>query len=284
LFYSGAHTFGLNRSGTSASLYNVSTGVVEDIPGLREPQTRDQAGSALLPPAQEQRVAIFGGGDTERNTTGISLTDVVNLSTATPSYHAAPNMPGAGKGYVNTVVLPDRTVLTTGGARHNRTDEVNTSALFDPKTEAWTTAADNPVPRQYHATAVLLPDGRVVTLGGNPADNSFELRVSIYEPPYLFKGTRPTITSAATAARLGAQVTLRATGQIQYVNLVAPMSVTHQADPNMRLVDVPFTNNADGSLTITIPTNSNILPPGPYMLSVVDTNGIPSVARWISVR
>jgi len=61
------------------------------------------------------------------------------------------------------------------------------------------------------------------------------------------------------------------------------MSVTHQTDPNMRLVDVPFVRGADGTLTLTIPDNPNLLPPGPYMLSVLDSNGIPSKARWVTL-
>lgn len=282
LFYSGSHTFGQNI-GTGAALYDIGGAIIQDIPGLRAKNTRDQAGSTLLPPAQDQRVAIFGGGDTENNAAGISLTDVVDLAATSPMYHAAQDMPGPGKGYVNTVVLPDRRVLTTGGATNNRTGDVNTSALFDPRTETWKPAADNPVPRQYHSSAVLLPDGRVVTLGGNPADNTFELRVSIYEPPYFFMGGRPSIGSGPSTATYGSQVTIEASGEVQYVNLIAPMSVTHQTDPNMRLVDVPYVPNNDGTFTLTIPSNPNLLPPGPYMLSVVDNDGVPSVARWITI-
>ncbi len=282
LFYSGAHTFGQNI-GTGAALYDIPTGDIQDVPGLRNPQTRDQAGSTLLPPAQQQRVAIFGGGDTEQNVHGISLTDVIDLTGATPSYHAAQDLPGPGKAYVNTVILPDRTVLATGGATHNRTGDVRTSALFEPATETWTTAADNPVPRQYHSTAVLLPDGRAVTLGGNPADNSWELRISTYEPPYFFKGTRPSISAAPTQVHYGSEYTVQASTTVQYVNLIAPMSVTHQTDPNMRLVDVPFVQGPDGALTISVPDNPNLLPPGPYMLSVVDGNRVPSKAKWVTV-
>lgn len=285
LFYSGAHTFGQNTPGTGSSLYDIASGVIQDVPGLRMPQTRDQAGSTLLPPAQDQRVAIFGGGDTINNATGISLTDVIDLKAAAPAYHAAPDMPGLGKAYVNTVVLPDRTVLTTGGAQHNRADPVRTSALFEPRTETWTAVADNPVPRAYHSSAVLLPDGRVVTLGGNPADGSFELRVSVYEPPYLFKGARPALSAVPTTARLGSALSVGVTGAtgVAHVDLTAPMSVTHQTDPNMRLVDVPFTRPTSGSLALTLPADPDVLPPGPYMLTVTNAAGVPSVARWVLV-
>ena len=172
LFYTGAHTFGAQIPGSGASLYDWRSKTMQDVTGLRDKGTRDQAGSALLPPAQDQRVGIFGGGDTEGNATGVVTTDVIDLKASAPAYHAAPDMPGPGKGYVNTVILPNRTVLTTGGAQGNRGVSVRTAAIFNPVSESWTSLPDEPNDRGYHATAVLIPDGRVVVLGGNPADTA----------------------------------------------------------------------------------------------------------------
>jgi hypothetical protein len=33
-----------------------------------------------------------------------------------------------------------------------------------------------------------------------------------------------------------------------------------------------------------MPTNPNLLPPGPYMLTVTDSDNVPSVASWVMVR
>jgi hypothetical protein len=38
-----------------------------------------------------------------------------------------------------------------------------------------------------------------------------------------------------------------------------------------------------GSLTITAPVNANLAPPGNYMLFIVGTNGVPSVAAIIQI-
>jgi len=291
LFYSGGHVFGDARPGSAggASVYDPRTGVVTDVPGLRSKDYRDQAASVLLPPAQDQRVMITGGGNINRNQPGIALTDLIDLKKAAPAYTPGPNLPGLGKMYLNATTLSDRTVLLTNGSRYNRDDasNVHTAALFDPATNTWKPVAADPIGRNYHSTAVLLPDGRVGVLGSQPGSGEYELRVSIYEPPYLFKGERPVVTAAPAAAAHGQAITFgvgTAAGRtVKWAQLVRPMSVTHQMDSNMRLVDLPVTVTG-GVATATLPADPDLLPPGPYMLTVTDSEGVPSVASWVDVK
>lgn len=280
MFYSGGHTFGNGLPGTGASLYDWTTAQIWDVPGLRQKDMRDQAGSVLLGPAQDQKVMIVGGGNTETNVAAINAVDIIDLKQPNPAYVPGPDLPGPGKAYVNVLNLPDRTVLAANGAQHNRSDNVLTAAVYQPGTNSWLSIDPDPVGRNYHSSAILLPDGRVVVLGSNPADNSFELRISVYSPRYMFNGTRPAITAAPTAASYGEQISLQTTGTIKAAQLMSPMSATHQTDSNARLVDLPMTTSGN-SVAATIPTNSNLLPPGPYMLTVLDTNNLPSVAKWV---
>jgi hypothetical protein len=282
LFYAGAHTFGGGLPGTGASIYNWRTAQITDVAGLRTKAMRDQAGSVLLPPAQDQKVMIVGGGNTETNVPAISQVDIIDLKAAVPAYVAGPDLPGTGKLYVNTVNLPDRTVLAANGGTTNRADSVLTAAIYDPVANAWAPVAADPIGRNYHSTAQVLPDGRVVVMGSNPGDNSFELRISIYEPPYLFKGTRPTVTAAPATAGYGTTINLAVTGTVVSASLLAPMSSTHQTDTNARLVDLPITGTGAARIA-QLPTNKAILPPGPYMLTVKDANGNVSVAKWVTV-
>ena len=282
MFYSGGHTFGNQRPGTGASIYNWRTAKVADVPGLRDPNLRDQAGSVLLPPAQNQKVMIVGGGNTEQYAAGTDLVDIINLNDASPAYTPAPSVPGGGRTYINLVTLPDRTVLATRGAHGNRGAEVISSSTYDPVTNTWRDTADDPIGRGYHSSALLLPDGRVAVLGSNPLDNSFELRISVYSPPYLFKGDRPTVTPAATNLTYGQSLNLGVTGNVVAASLTAPVSATHQTDTNARLVDLPITGTG-ATRQATVPANNALLPPGPYMLTVLDANGVPSVAKWVMV-
>ena len=99
-------------------------------------------------------------------------------------------------------------MLVTGGTSKNGFNTpddsttpvtVHNAELWDPTTEGWTTLArSSGIPRIYHSTAVLLPDGRVLSMGGNGQTTS-----EIYSPPYLFKGTPPEITSAPTSVVYG---------------------------------------------------------------------------------
>jgi len=280
MFYTGGHTFGNGLPGTGARLYDWTTATMWDVPGLREKDMRDQAGSVFIGPAQDQKLMIVGGGNTDGTTPAINLVDIVDFKKAAPAYVPGPDLPGAGKIYVNLINLPDRTVLAADGAQLNRAGNVQTAAIYNPAGNSWASIDADPVGRNYHSTSILLPDGRVAIMGSNPLDNSFEFRISVYSPPYLFKGDRPTITAAPARASYGENIQVGVTGNVTSASLMAPMSATHQTDTNARLVDLPL-SGADGSRTAQIPTNPNLLPPGPYMLTVLTADGIPSVARWV---
>lgn len=282
MFYTGGHTFGDGLPGTGASLYDWQTATIWDVPGLRKKDLRDQAGSVFIGPVQDQRLMIVGGGNTNGNTPATNLVDIIDLTDPSPSYESGPDLPGLGKAYVNLTPLPDRTVLASNGAQFNRTGDVFTAAIYDPVVNGWTSIDADPVGRNYHSTSILLPDGRVAVLGSNPADNSFEMRISLYSPPYMFQGMRPEIVAAPETATYGQVLDLEVTGDIRSASLMAPMSATHQTDTNARLIDLPL-SGAGGSRTVQVPNNPNLVPPGPYMLTVLDVNGIPSTAKWIWV-
>jgi hypothetical protein len=278
--------FGNGLPGTGASIYNWQTATITDIPGLRDKDLRDQAASVLLPPAQDQRVLIAGGGNINTNIPGIGLTDLIDLKQASPAYQPGPDLPGDGKMYLNATILPDRKVLVTNGGKFNRDNTANvmTAATYDAATNAWTSVAADPIARNYHSTAVLLPDGRVAVLGSNPGDGSYELRISVYEPPYLFKTGRPVISGVPATATYGQEITFPVQSQstIRWAQLMRPMSVTHQMDANMRLVDLPIVVE-NGVARVTLPANRNLLPPGPYMLNLTDSAGVPSASAWVMV-
>ena len=71
--------------------------------------------------------------------------------------------------------------------------------IYDTASNSFSWAADSITGRDYHSGGLLLPNGSVLTLGGNPLygnkqdtqPQTFNQEIDVYFPPYMFQGTRP---------------------------------------------------------------------------------------------
>src|SRR5205807_28939 len=158
-----------------------------------------------------------------------------------------------------------------------------------PATNAFSSAGANAFPRLYHSVALLLPDATVWLAGSNPKRGTYEPHMEIYQPAYLFNpdgsmATRPTITSAPSTIEWGANFTVQTpdAANISSVILVKAGSTTHAFDMDQRLVGLSYTAGS-GSLTVTGPPNSNIAPSGYYLLFLLNSSGVPSVANFVRI-
>jgi hypothetical protein len=265
------------------------------VPGLQGGNMRNQSASVLLPPAQDQKVMVMGGGPAGKpnKTDAVDDVDVADLHAAAPHFVAAEPL-CFPRLHLNAVLLPDRTVFVTGGSLKQEDQPLARlqAELFDPATGHWTPVAKSQVARLYHSTAVLLPDGRVVAAGGNPdggthvqwdQDPEEEMRLEVYSPPYLFKGPRPTIGAVPGEWTYGQAVAITSpqAGQLRWAQLIRPCVTTHSFDGSQRLVDLPITSQAAGVVKVQVTDNPNLAPPGWYMLFLVSRDGVPSVASWV---
>ena len=288
--YSGVATFSIGNE--APGIWDSATNTFTPVTGLTDPDRRDMGASVLLPPAQSQKVMVMGGGQHQAaDVQATASTAIIDMTSATPSFVAGPPM-SESKQYVSAVVLPNRTVLQTGGTNETYLDNARadfkfryTAQLYHPDTNTWETAAKPTVGRTYHSEALLLPDGRVATFGGNASDTNapFEMRIEMYAPDYTTK-PRPTLTvgNAQRTISRGGSTSFQSDRDLKWVHLVRPGSATHSNDPDQRLVDLPFTQNGT-AVSATLDANPNLTPPGWYMLFGVDTAGIPSVATWVHV-
>jgi hypothetical protein len=200
----------------------------------------------------------------------------------------------------NATLLPDGTVLVTGGTRGKEFNNlepgqpVHTAELWDPTRRTWTELAAEDVDRCYHATTVLLPDATVLSAGGgefkvndqpnDPRDTHHDAQ--IFRPPYLFKGERPQITAAPTAPVAYGDTFDIGTDQpddIATVSWIRLPSVTHAFDQSQRINFLQFQAHG-ANLVVTAPSTPNVCPPGPYMLFILNNNGVPSVARILRIQ
>ena len=220
------------------------------------------------------------GGATSAGTTNTA--EILDLSVTPLAWKTTASMTFP-RLWANTVLLADGTVLVIGGGTSGSySGPVFTPELYNPVTATWTQMAAQKAPRMYHSTAVLLPDGRVLSAG--QSQGSLQQTGEVFSPPYLFAGARPTITSAPTSVGYNTMFTIKTPNfaSIGRVALVKPGSVTHSNNFDQRYVDLTYTSNGSTGLTATSPPDSNHAPPGWYMLFIL-SSGVPSVASWVQV-
>ena len=247
-------------------------------------QARDRFESPAV--VYDGKVLLIGGG-VDPPTNSVELID---LNEDNPLWEEMAPMEFARINH-NATFLPDGKVLVTGGTslRFNDAERAVLEAeSWDPKAGTWSTMASMSVDRLYHSTALLLPDGRVLSAGGGKptAEGSVDHEdAEIYSPPYLFRGLRPTITSAPSAVTYGKTFFILTpdAANITKVTLVRLGSVTHSFDQNQRFVTLP-SSQATGGLNVTVPSNANLAPRGHYMLFILDGDGVPSVATIVRLE
>ena len=238
---------------------------------------------------------LYAGGAPSITSPSTANTNAATIDTNAPTPSWQPIAPmHYARAFSIMTMLADGTVLMIGG--QPQTGDTNGSyqvsggvlpnEIWDPSTGNWTTVASLASTRGYHTSALLLPDGRVLVAGSGHAKRGYPAQYSaqIYSPPYLFNGPRPTIASAPTAATYGSSITVSTpdAGSISGVNLVDLGASTHQTDGDQRFVPLSFTQN-QGSLTVQMPPSGSWAPPGNYMLFIVNSRGVPSVASIINI-
>lgn len=191
-------------------------------------------------------------------------------------------------------ILPNGHVLASGGsAVYNTLAGANLFAeTWDPVTGEWTVRGESAVPRLYHSSALLLPDATVLIAGGGspgPLDN---LNGEIWSPPYLFTASgkvasRPVINSAPSTLVVGREFALTYTGRepAARVVLIKTGAETHGFNFEQRFVELPFVagNGTPRPLAVNMPSNAADVPPGYYLLFVLDAAGVPSRARTVFI-
>ena len=267
-----AHIYGFNRDYGSAVMYD--------------------AGKILV---------VGGGGHTSwptpdpKASAPTATAEIIDLNSASPTWRST-NPMATPRRHMNATVLPDGQVLATGGTRGGgfvNIDQglaVKMAEVWNPKTGNWTSLSANSVMRVYHSVSLLLPNGTVLhgasgdAMAGTipvPPERSHE----IFEPPYLFKGARPSITSAPATVAYGQAFSVETpnAAQVTDVRWIRLGAVTHAFDMSQRANTLTF-RVADGAVEVDAPIGPRLAPPGHYMLFVLNRNGVPSAGKIIQIQ
>jgi len=263
---------------------------------------RDYAPSVMY---DAGKIVFIGGGNDSDTHSPSQIVEKIDLNVSALAWQTAQPMHFRRRQH-NATLLADGTVLVTGGTQGNGGlgtpgfddltghQPVHEAELWDPINDTWTIMAKEEIDRCYHSTAILLPDGRVMSGGGGeyqPTDklepndpNASHPDAQIFSPPYLFKGSRPQIQNAPNQLTYGQtfQVTTADAADISNSSLVRLSSVTHSFNTNQRVNFMKPTVGA-GFISLTAPANANICPPGHYLLFLLNNSGVPSVGKIVKV-
>jgi hypothetical protein len=180
--------------------------------------------------APQMRVLVLGGSDSSNNNS-YEVIDAASLSPAVNWGTSTPFPDGERRSLASAVLLPDGSVFVCGGIQRAHSP----CASFDPQTNTWSAMAALPSIRDYHSVALLLPSGQVAMAGWN------NTAIEIFNPPYLYRGARPTIASAPPSVQRGDSFVVDSphAARIAKVVLVRPMAVTHQTDTEQKILEMP---------------------------------------------
>ncbi len=256
---------------------------------------RYYAGHVLIPGTSQ--IMVVGGTPTNADGGGDGATctsETIDLSQASPTWAYGADLTYPRYNHV-VLFLADGSLIAVGGNQGpgHYSLPVQAAEIYDFSTQQWSLMASQLGVRAYHSVANLLPDGRVFSAGSTSGPTwvnngqtlpTYNHYFEIFSPPYLYNGTRPTITSSPATVSYGQQFSVSTpdADTITSVALVMPSADTHADDMQQRYVPLQFSIGV-GSLTVTGPANGSIAPPGYYMLVIVNSSGVPSVMPFVQI-
>ncbi|WP_330175675.1 kelch motif-containing protein [Streptomyces sp. NBC_01498] len=295
LFYSGSNAgYGPADVGREPGVWDLDTNKFQKIPGLGDSGMMETSATVMLPPAQDQRFMVIGGGGVGESERSSEKSRLVDLKEKKPKFTDGATL-DKGTRYPSASLMPDDTVLVTGGSEDYRGrggSDILEARMYDPRTGEYRRVADPQVGRNYHSGSLLLPDGRVMIFGSdslyadkaNTKPGVFEQRIEIYTPPYLFRDPKPTLGGGPERIKRGGSgvFTTKDPSSLKTARLMRPSAVTHVTDVEQRSVELDM-KATDGGIEVTVPKNRALVPAGWYMLFVTDAEGTPSEGVWVEV-
>ena len=265
--------------------------------GTRASDGDAMCGNAAMYDAVNGKILAVGGATSYQDVDATSNAHIITIGTppAVATTTTIGNM-AYQRSFANSVILPDGTVLIMGGQVSAVPFSDDTSnyipELFNPATNTFIQLAPAAIPRNYHSTAVLLPDGTVINGGGGLcgtcATNHYDAQ--IFRPPYLFTSTgalatRPVISSVSVASiKIGGTFTATTNAAVSNgFALLRMSSTTHTVNTDQRRIQLTPTATNGNTYTLVVPNDAGVALPGYWYLFAIDSAGVPSGAQTLKI-
>jgi len=268
--------------------------------GKRLDDGDSMSGSAVMFDAVKGKILTVGGSPDYENSWATANAHIITIGEPGEIAKVEP----AGQNgtmhservFHTSTVLPDGKVFIVGGQAFgiafNEENVQYVPELYDPDTNTFTEVQQNNFARVYHHLSILLPDARVLTAGGglcgNCSANHYDGQ--IFTPPYLLNDLgelrpRPRFaTNPPKRASVGSTITFRTTDRISSASLIRLCSTSHTVNTDQRRVPLSLYRLwLTNTYSVRLPTDPGILIPGPWMLFVMDKDGVPSIAQFIMI-
>ena len=248
----------LGSTGTTATLgtvsaaatVNVTTNTWTAAPTM--PTERVAGHSATL--LASGKLLVVGG--VESGGAGTAAADLFDPASATWTSMAPMN---AMRSSHAATRLADGRVLVTGGSTVSSSAAKgyvnNTSAeIYDPVANTWTPTPPMSVARAHH-TATLLPDGKVLVVGGENVQYLVEPTAEVYDPAtntWAAPRTQPLAPRSQHTATLLPSGLVLIAGGFDIVNgLLTPANTAELYDPVLHTTTTTVSDGNGGTTTVT---------------------------------
>lgn len=264
--------------------------------GTRTGDTDAMCGNVAMYDAVNGKILAVGGAIDYQDADATSNAHIITIGHPGDAANVQTiNNMAYQRSFANSVILPDGTVLITGGqvrASPFSDDTAQfTPELFNPATNTFTQLAPMAIPRTYHSTALLMPDATVMNGGGGLcgacATNHYDAQM--FNPPYLYDGngglaTRPVITGvSAGTIHVGGTFDAVIDSAVTAFSFIRVTGTTHTVNTDQRRIALTPSGANGNTYTLTLPTDPGVAIPGPWMLFAINGAGVPSVSKIIMV-
>jgi len=237
---------------------------------------------------EKDKVLVFGGkqvGEEYSPSNKVFLIDF--LDSFKPQIKELKSMNFA-RSNGNATIMPDGNIFINGGHSYNDLEfSVFTPEVYNPITQTTKDMSKSYFRRNYHASSLLLPDGRIFTAGGDVWN------AEIFYPSYLFTkdinnktilAKRPEITNLEKNIKRGQNINIGVKGEVSKVSLISTGSTTHSQGSESKFRNIDFIKLSNDKIQIKLDSNSSNLQNGTYLLFVLSSKGTPSEGKVIFIN